>query len=161
MNEITSERFRHVLGYLPTGVTVVTAYGEDGPIGMAANSVTSLSLDPPLILVCPARSSTTWPHIREAGSFCVNIMAGHHERITRQFALKDADRFAGVSISRRSAGPALDDAVAWIECRLHNEYDGGDHTIAVAEVLAIDAAEDAQPLVFFRGRYGSFAVPEA
>jgi 3-hydroxy-9,10-secoandrosta-1,3,5(10)-triene-9,17-dione monooxygenase reductase component len=161
MTEITTERFRHVLGYLPTGVTVVTAYGQDRPVGMAANSVTSLSLDPPLILVCPAKSSTTWPEIREAGHFCVNIMAGHHERITRQFARKDADRFAGVPVSRRSAGPALDDAVAWIECRLRNEYDGGDHTIAIAEVLAIDAAEDARPLVFFRGQYGSFAVPEA
>jgi 3-hydroxy-9,10-secoandrosta-1,3,5(10)-triene-9,17-dione monooxygenase reductase component len=161
MSAISRGRFRHVLGHLPTGVTVVTAHARQRPVGMAANSVSSLSLDPPMILVCPAKSSTTWPQIRETGSFCVNVMAGHHERITRQFALKGADRFAGVPTTDRATGPALNDAVAWIECRLRDEYDGGDHTIVVADVLAIDAAEQAVPLVFFRGRYGSFAAPDA
>ena len=161
MTGVTNERFRDVLGHLPTGVTVITAHGRRGPTGMAANSVTSLSLNPPMILVCPAKSSTTWPLIRESGWFCVNIMAGHHEQITRQFALKGADRFSGVSTTDRPAGPALNDAVAWIDCRLRDEYDGGDHTIAVSDVVAIDAARDVVPLVFFRGRYGSLAWSEA
>jgi len=149
--------FRQVMGHLATGVTVVTAHGAEGPVGMAANSVTSVSLDPPLVLVCPAKSSTTWPSIRAAGDFCVNVMAGHHEEICRQFALKDADRFLGVAWHERPAGPALDDAVAWVECRIRDEHDAGDHTIVVADVLAMAHGEDAVPLVFFRGRYGTFS----
>jgi flavin reductase (DIM6/NTAB) family NADH-FMN oxidoreductase RutF len=156
---IAAERFREVLGHLPTGVTVVTAFGPDGPIGMAANSVTSVSLDPPMILLCPAKSSTTWPSIRGAGDFCVNVMAKHHEAVTRQFAGRGGDRYAGVDHTPRITGPALRDAVAWIECRLRDEHDAGDHTIAVADVLAIDAVGKAEPLVFFRGRYGTFADP--
>jgi 3-hydroxy-9,10-secoandrosta-1,3,5(10)-triene-9,17-dione monooxygenase reductase component len=78
VHEIAGEAFRQVLGHLPTGVTVITAWAEHEPTGMAANSVTSVSLDPPLVLFCPAKSSTTWPHIRQSGRFCVNVMAGHH-----------------------------------------------------------------------------------
>jgi 3-hydroxy-9,10-secoandrosta-1,3,5(10)-triene-9,17-dione monooxygenase reductase component len=156
MERISQRQFRDVLGHLPTGVTVVTAYTPDGPTGMAANSVTSVSLDPALILFCPGKSSTTWPAIRNSHEFCVNVMAGHHEAVTRQFALKGADRFAGIDYVDRSTGPGLCDAVAWIECRLRNEHDAGDHTIVVAEVVAIEASADVAPLVFFRGRYGTF-----
>ncbi|HWI74705.1 MAG TPA: flavin reductase family protein [Baekduia sp.] len=148
--------FRRVLSHLPTGVTVIAAHGPDGPCGMAANSVTSVSLDPPLILFCPARSSTTWPDIRAAGRFCVNVMAGHHEQVTRQFAAPAVNRFAGVEYANRSTGPALIDAVAWIECELYDEHEAGDHAIVVARVIAIEAAAGVDPLVFFRGQYGSF-----
>ena len=160
MTEITGDEFRRVLGHLPTGVTVITAYTPDGPTGMAANSVTSVSLDPPLVLVCPAKSSETWPAIREQRRFCVNVMAGHHEEVSRQFARKDADRFAGVPWHERPSGPALDDAVAWIGCELRDEHDAGDHMIVVASVDEIEAASDTVPLVFFRGRYGTFTVDE-
>ena len=150
-------RFRQVLAHLPTGVSVITAHGADGPAGLAANSVTSVSLDPPLVLFCPARTSTTWPTIRNAGAFCINVMAGHHEAVTRRFAAKAVDRFAGLDYEDRPSGPALNDALAWIECRLEHEHEAGDHTIAVARVLAIEAAPAlADPLVFFRGGYGSF-----
>jgi 3-hydroxy-9,10-secoandrosta-1,3,5(10)-triene-9,17-dione monooxygenase reductase component len=151
--------FRRVLGHLATGVTVLTAYGEDGPVGMAANSVVSVSLDPPLILFCPAKSSSTWPTLRESGKFCVNVMAHHHEDVTRRFALRDVDRFAGLEYLERPCGPVLEDAVAWIECDLRDEHDAGDHTIVVAKVLELDAFEDRLPLVFFRGRYGAFVEP--
>jgi flavin reductase (DIM6/NTAB) family NADH-FMN oxidoreductase RutF len=153
---ISGDRFREVLGHLPTGVTVITAHGPDGPVGMAANSVTSASLDPPLMLFCPARSSSTWPVIRDSGRFCINVMADHHEAATRQFARRNAERFTDVRHRHRPAGPGLEDAVAWIECALRSEYDAGDHTIALGEVLAIEAAGAQLPLVFFRGRYGSF-----
>ena len=155
---IDPAHFRRVLGHLPTGVTVITAYGADGPVGMAANSVTSVSLEPPLILFCPATSSTTWPDIRAAGAFCVNVMAGHHEEVTRRFAAKGADRFTGVSYEERPKGPALTDAVAWIECDLHDEHEAGDHSIVVARVVAIEAAAGIEPLVFFAGTYGSFRL---
>jgi 3-hydroxy-9,10-secoandrosta-1,3,5(10)-triene-9,17-dione monooxygenase reductase component len=158
---VAPDRFRHVLGHLPTGVTVISAMGRNGPVGMTANSVTSVSLDPPLILLCPAKSSETWPDVRRAGTFCVNVMAGHHEALTRRFAQKDTDRFAGVELTARPAGPALDDAVAWIGCSIRAEHDGGDHTIVVADVMDIEAADGAVPLVFFQGRYGTFADPLA
>lgn len=157
-HQIDGERFRHVLGHLPTGVTVVTAHHRDGPVAMSANSVTSVSLEPPLILFCPAKTSTTWPKIDEGGSFCVNVFAAHHEDMSRRFAARGVDRFAGIPWHSRPAGPGLDEAVAWIECSIWATYDGGDHLIVVGEVARLDVREDgAEPLVFFRGRYGSFA----
>jgi 3-hydroxy-9,10-secoandrosta-1,3,5(10)-triene-9,17-dione monooxygenase reductase component len=160
MSDIQSDLFRHVLGHLPTGVAVITANGPDGPAGMTANSVTSVSLDPPLILFCAARSSTTWPLIRAAGSFCVNVMAGHHEETTRRFAMRGVDRFAGLEFRVTPSGPALADAVAWIQCTLRDEHEGGDHTIVVANVIALETATTGvAPLVFFRGAYGTFAGP--
>lgn len=154
--EISAEQFRRVLGHLPTGVTVVTARTPGGPVGMAANSVTSLSLRPPLILFCPARISETWPRIRAAGRVCVNVVAGHREDLTRQFSRRGIDRFAGISWHARDGGPALDDAVAWIECTVRAEHDGGDHTIVVLDVRRLEAAPACEPLVFFRGAYGTF-----
>jgi flavin reductase (DIM6/NTAB) family NADH-FMN oxidoreductase RutF len=155
---IDPDEFRRVFSHLPTGVAVLTAHGADGPLGLAANSVTSVSLDPPLVLFCPARSSTTWPAIRATGAFCINVMASHHEAVTRAFAARGSDRFAGVRSVERPAGIALHDALAWIECRIEDEHDAGDHTIVVARVVAIEGAENVtDPLVFFRGAYGSFA----
>jgi 3-hydroxy-9,10-secoandrosta-1,3,5(10)-triene-9,17-dione monooxygenase reductase component len=158
---IDPRRFRRVLGHLPTGVTVIAAYGVDAPVGMTANSVTSVSLDPPMILFCPAKSSSTWPRIRATGAFCVNVLAGHHEELTRQFAAKGIDRFSGVAYEERPTGPALIDAIAWIECVLYSEQEAGDHMIALARVISIEtrAVADPEPLVFFRGRYGSFRTP--
>lgn len=154
---VDSESFRRVLGHLPTGVTVITAHGFAEPVGMAANSIASVSLEPPMILLCPAKSSTTWPTIRDSGKFCVNVMASHHETTTRRFAQRGADRFDGLSLHDRPSGPALDDAVAWIDCAVRDEHDAGDHTIVLADVLGLDADETASPLIFFRGRYALLA----
>ena len=154
-----SERFRQVLGHLPTGVTVITAHHPDGPVGMSANSVTSVSMEPPLILFCPAKSSTSWPRIHQSGRFCVNVFGAQHEEISRRFAARDVDRFAGVAWHSRPDGPALDEAVAWIECTIDAEHEAGDHLIVVGAVDRLDVREDGgEPLVFFRGRYGSFAA---
>jgi 3-hydroxy-9,10-secoandrosta-1,3,5(10)-triene-9,17-dione monooxygenase reductase component len=155
--QIEPNHFRNVLGHFPTGVTVLTAYSPAGPIGMSANSLTSVSLDPPLLLVCPAKNSETWPAIREAGRFCVNVMARHHEPTVRRFAVRGVDRFEGSSYHDRSSGPALDDAIAWIDCELQHEHDAGDHTIAVCAVVGLEHAAEGEPLVFFRGRYGTFS----
>jgi flavin reductase (DIM6/NTAB) family NADH-FMN oxidoreductase RutF len=152
--------FRRVLGHLPTGVTVITGQLPDGPIGMACNSVTSVSLEPPLIAFCPARRSETWQALRPTARFCVNVMAEHHEAATRAFARKGIDRFAGIGYHARRCGPALDGAVAWLDCEIRAEHDGGDHLIVVAEVMALEARIDAAPLVFFRGAYGTF-LPQA
>jgi 3-hydroxy-9,10-secoandrosta-1,3,5(10)-triene-9,17-dione monooxygenase reductase component len=159
---IDPDRYRLVLGHLPTGVTVVSANGVQGPVGMSANSVTSVSLEPPMILFCPAKTSSTWPAIRDSARFCVNVFASHHEETSRRFSARDIDRFAGVSWHRRGAGPALDDAVAWIECTIDAVHEAGDHLIVVGLVDELEMRQDAgvEPLVFFRGHYGSFAENE-
>src|SRR5262249_31588657 len=143
-------------GHLATGVTVITAHHPKGPIGMAANSLTAASLEPPLILVCVGKRSETWPLIRETGLFCVNVMAHHHENIAQRFSNRGVDRFEGVSCATRQAGPALCDAVAWIDCEICREHEAGDHTIVVGKVVDLEASADVRPLVFFRGRYGTF-----
>lgn len=153
-------QFRRVLGNLPTGVVVIAARTRDGLVGMAANSITSVSLEPRLISICAARTSTTWPRIRGAGRFCVSILADHHEQASRQFAASGVDRFAGLQWHDRPGGPALDDAVAWLDCEVYAEYAAGDHTIVLARVKDLGAAEDGRALVFFRGRYGRFVSNE-
>ena len=156
---MTPQEFRRVLGHLPTGVTVITARTQEGPVGMAANSVTSVSLEPPLVLFCPSRTSETWPQLRESGRFTINVMAHHHEDLTVRFAAKGVERFAGLDCVDGPTGPRLHDALAWIDCELRDEHDAGDHTIVVADVLEINSAPEEQlkpPLVFFRGRYGTF-----
>lgn len=158
---LTSDRLRHVMGHFATGVTIVTAHGETGPVGMAVNSFTSVSLEPPLVLLCPARTSFTWPIIRASGRFCINVMGSGHADFTRRFCQKPEDRFADLGWVDRQAGPALDSAVAWIECEVSTEHEAGDHTIVVARVDEVDVAEAVDPLVFFRGAYGTFHTPAA
>jgi 3-hydroxy-9,10-secoandrosta-1,3,5(10)-triene-9,17-dione monooxygenase reductase component len=155
---IDGARFRDVLGHLPTGVVVVTGYHDGGPVGMSSNSFTSVSLEPPLVLFCPAKDSQTWPQIGATGAFAVNIFAAHHEEASRRFSQRGIDRFAGVAWHARPAGPALDDAVAWIECTIDTTYEAGDHLIVVGAVNRLELnPRQADPLVFFRGRYGSFS----
>ena len=153
---IEASAFRRVLSHLPTGVTVITGEHVDGPVGMACNSVTSVSLEPPLISFCPARTSETWSALRHTGRFCVNVMANDHDWAVRAFARKGIDRFAGVTYYPRFGGPAIQDAVAWLDCEIRAEHEAGDHLIVVAEVVGLTARADVAPLVFFRGAYGTF-----
>jgi 3-hydroxy-9,10-secoandrosta-1,3,5(10)-triene-9,17-dione monooxygenase reductase component len=157
VREIAPEQFRDVLGHLPTGVTVMAALAPHGPVGMAANSVTSVSLHPPLVLVCPAQASTTWPRIREAGRFCLNVMAREQADLARRFSTLGLDRFEDVPWRARPSGPGLEGALAWIECTIRDEYDAGDHTVVIATVDGLEASGEGEPLVFFRGRYGTFS----
>jgi 3-hydroxy-9,10-secoandrosta-1,3,5(10)-triene-9,17-dione monooxygenase reductase component len=151
-----AEHFRHVLGHVPTGVSVITGAPEGVPCGMAVNSFGALSLTPPLVLFCPARSSTTWPDLRRARALCINVLAHEHVELCRQFSRRAVDRFAGVSWHWRGRSPALDGVVCWLDCELVDEYDGGDHTIVVSRVLAMELASRPVPLVFLRGAYGTF-----
>lgn len=155
VREFARERFREVLSHAPTGVTIITARTPCGLTGMTANSFTSVSLDPPLVLFCPSKTSETWPRLRDADRFCINILAREHEQLCRQFAQKGADRFAGVPFHGRLCGPALDGAVGWLDCEMETEHEAGDHLIVVARVLEIDANASVSPLVFHRGRYGT------
>ena len=135
---------REVLGHFVSGIVVVTAASPAGPIGFTCQSFASLSLDPPLISFAPARTSTTWPRIRAAGAFCVNVLAADHQELSAGFA-RSGRRTSSPGVAWRrgpSGAPVLDGVSAWIDCTLWNEYDGGDHTIAVGRVLDLGADPD-------------------
>jgi len=153
-----SAEFRRILGHWVSGVAVVATRTTDGKLcGLTANAVASVSLEPPLILVCVERSADTHNCITAAGFFSVNILESNAERIARRFsAWEVGKKFDGLAFHNEVTGaPVLDDALAWIDCRVWAEHDGGDHTIFIGEVLAGDAREGS-PLIYYRGGYGRF-----
>ncbi|MGW8887422.1 flavin reductase family protein [Streptomyces sp. NPDC055749] len=153
---IDSTRMRETLSSFCTGVAVITAIQPDGrPAGMAVQSFSSVSFDPPLVCFCPAHTSTTWPLIRTAGSFAVNILAADQQQLCRQFAVTGGDKFGGVDWHPGANGaPLLDAALATIECELTDVLDGGDHAIALGRVTALAQPREAEPLLYFRRTYG-------
>src|SRR4051794_18236067 len=160
MPEIDSAHFRQVLGHFPTGVTVITAVGPEGrPGGLAVGSFFSVSLEPPLVGFCAGKSSSSWPGIRDAGAFCVNILAEDQEAVCRQFSSKVDDKFAGLGWTALANGaPKLSDVLAWIECDIEAVHDAGDHEICVGRVRELKVERENGPLLFYRGGYGRFAV---
>jgi 3-hydroxy-9,10-secoandrosta-1,3,5(10)-triene-9,17-dione monooxygenase reductase component len=148
-------RFRHVLGHFCSGVAVITAMEGTFPVGFACQSFTALSLEPPLVSFSPARTSTTWPRIRRAGRFAVNVLAEDQEDLCRAFAVSGGDKFGGVDWSPSPTGsPVLGGGLAWIDCEVANEYEAGDHLIVVGSVVDLGVESDTLPLLFFRGGYG-------
>ena len=147
-------RFRDAMGSLPTGVTIVTAAGSDGPAGATANAVSSLSLEPMLMLACLDRGSRTLLAVQGANHFGVNVLHEGQEAIARAFATKApvADKWEGIGWNERDGIPAIDDALVWVGCELRDVIAGGDHVIVTGEVTAL-ATSEGDPLVFHRGRY--------
>jgi flavin reductase (DIM6/NTAB) family NADH-FMN oxidoreductase RutF len=144
---------REVLGTFATGVVIVTALGAD-PLGFTCQSFVSQSLDPPLISFSAARTSTTWPQIREVGRFCVNVLAHDQHELSELFARPGADRFAEVGWTpSRLGAPVLAGVSAWIDCELAAEYDAGDHTIVLGSVRAMHADPNRYPLIYYRSQY--------
>ena len=157
--------FRAVLGHFATGVVVVTAVHRGHPVGMTVQSFCSLSLDPPLILLCPGRTSTSWPRIEAVGRLCINLLAEGQAGLARQFAQTDTDKFGGVrwTPAPETGSPVLEDALAWIDCSLEEVHAGGDHVVAICRVLDLEAMPGRRPLIFFQSGYqriiGSGAEP--
>jgi 3-hydroxy-9,10-secoandrosta-1,3,5(10)-triene-9,17-dione monooxygenase reductase component len=150
-------RFRSVLGHFATGVTVVAAVDGREPIGLSVNSFTSVSLDPPLVLFCAAKASTTWPRIRKVGAFAVNVLSESQEDVSRVFATRGADKFRGVGWSAAPSGsPILDGVLAWVDCSLEAEHEAGDHVLVVGRARDLGVADEGVPLIFYRGGYGRF-----
>jgi 3-hydroxy-9,10-secoandrosta-1,3,5(10)-triene-9,17-dione monooxygenase reductase component len=158
---VDAASFRQVLGHFLTGVTIIAAVDPDNaqPIGLAASSFTSLSMDPPLVLFCAAKSSSSWPRIEAAGAYCVNVLGHDQERISRQFSTRGVDKYADISWHAGASGsPVFDDALAWIDCRIEAVHDGGDHVIVVGAVLELGSNDHHDgPLAYYRGGYGRFA----
>lgn len=152
---VESGRMREVLGHFASGVVVVTAATQDGPVGFTCQSFSSLSLEPPLVSFAPARTSSTWPRIRAVGTFCVSVLAAQQAVISTTFARSGTDKFAGVAWEPAPSGaPKLLDVAAWIDCTLEQEFPGGDHTIVVGRVRQLGADASRGPLLFHRGAYG-------
>jgi flavin reductase (DIM6/NTAB) family NADH-FMN oxidoreductase RutF len=151
--------FRHVLGHWSTGVAIVaTLTRSGGPCGLTANAIAAVSLTPPLVLACVERGADSHDALRQAGVFSINILAYGSEDVARRFAGDDVPgKFRGVPYHSEVSGvPVLDDALAWVDCRVHADYDGGDHTIFVGEVLGAGARE-GEPLLYHRGTYSRLA----
>ena len=151
---VSPDEFRSVLSAYATGVTVVTAFGPQGPSGATANAVTSLSLDPPMMLACLDRGSRTLTSVRAQGRFGVNALAAGQADIARRYSGKhpEPEKWAEVEWSERQGLPRLDGALVWIACELRDLIDGGDHLILTGNVIEAEA-RDGQPLLFHRGDY--------
>lgn len=155
---IDQAEFRRVLGHFASGVTVVTACQAGVCHGMTVSAFTSLSLEPPLILLCIDQRAHCHDVLLSAGTFVVNILAEDGEWLSRLFAGRDPDKFAKVRYRIGRAGaPMLDEALGVIECRVHSQYPGGDHSIFVGEVIATEVRRKSKPLLYFRSGYGQLA----
>jgi flavin reductase (DIM6/NTAB) family NADH-FMN oxidoreductase RutF len=158
---IDTLRYRQVIGSFATGVAIVTCSGPDGPAGLTTNAVTSLSLEPLLLLVCFDNGSRTLPAVRASGRFAVNILRAGQEDVARVFASKRVGRekFEAATHQDAHGVPLIDGALAWLACDLRELHPGGDHTIGIGAVTHMDADPDGEPLVWWRGAYRRCDAP--
>jgi flavin reductase (DIM6/NTAB) family NADH-FMN oxidoreductase RutF len=154
MRDVGPDHFRSVMGHFATGVTVVTVATPGGPVGLTANAVCSLSLEPLLLLVCFDNAARTLPPLRETGRFGVNVLASGQQDLARLFASKlpEREKFAGIPHTVHDGIPVIEGVLAWVGCRLERLIPGGDHTIGIGSVEAAEAGE-GEPLLWFRGGY--------
>ncbi|HVA69450.1 MAG TPA: flavin reductase family protein [Candidatus Binataceae bacterium] len=151
---IDKNELRRVMGHFATGVTVITTVSTDGKLfGLTANAFSSLSLDPPLVVVCVDKKAESWPHFEQSRVFTVNFLSDDQEALSRRFAVSGGPKFEGVAYRLGANGaPILDGTLGFIECKLAAAYPGGDHSIYVGEVQEAQTIE-GKPLLFFRGGY--------
>jgi flavin reductase (DIM6/NTAB) family NADH-FMN oxidoreductase RutF len=157
---VTQEEFRSALSRFPSGITVVTSRGVAGQLhGITVSAFCSVSLNPPLILVCIERTTASHMAIQNARVFAVNVLAARREQLSERFSLPKLDKFEGVDYHSGLEGvPVLEEALVALECRLVNAYDGGDHTIFVGLVERV-SIRDGKPLVYFHGNYRDILDP--
>ena len=151
-----ARRFRDVLGRFCTGVTVITAMSNNEPVGMTCQSFSSVSLTPPLVLFCPAKTSRAWPLIRKSGRFAVNLLAHGQDDVSNTMATKGIDKFADVDwhASDVTGSPIIEGTLGHIDCSIDTVHEAGDHYIVVGRVEELHASEVPDPLLFFQGKYG-------
>jgi flavin reductase (DIM6/NTAB) family NADH-FMN oxidoreductase RutF len=159
-------RFRHVFGHYPTGVVAITSRDETGaPVGMAVGTFGSASLNPPLVTFLVDHASSTWPHIRQAGVFCANVLSSTQHVVSHALARRGGEKFADLAWTESpvTSSPLLEGVAAWFDCRIVAVHEVGDHDLVVGEVLALDlasAADGTEPLIFLRGGYVQVAGSE-
>jgi flavin reductase (DIM6/NTAB) family NADH-FMN oxidoreductase RutF len=151
---IEKNELRRIMGHFATGVSVITTISQEGmAYGLTANALTSVSLEPPLLLISVDKKAESYAYFEQSKVFTVNILCDHQEGLSRRFAVSGGNKFEGVAYRRGiNQVPILEDALAHIECRLYATYDGGDHTLYLGEVLEAETRE-GKPLLFYRGGY--------
>lgn len=154
--DVSQRDLRDSMAHYASGLTIVTGFDLDGPVGFTCQSFYSVSLDPPLISFSVMTSSSSYPRIRDTGRFCVNILAHNQHELSNQFARRGTDKWAGTEWGITTAGtPVLRGTLLWIDCELRDEYEAGDHYIVVGEVKELSPGDwnRGEPLVFFKGSY--------
>lgn len=158
--DLDPDQLRKAFGIFPSGVVAVAAEVDGVPVGLAASSFTSVSLDPPLVSVNLATTSKTWPDLRRATHLGVTVLADHHAIVCRQLAGEPGQRFDGVAYTVSSEGAiTLDDGLAQFDCTIYREVDAGDHVLVLLELHAVQHAVDGHPLVFHRSGFGKLERP--
>jgi len=151
-----ARRFRDVLGRFASGVTVVAGVSNGEPVGMTCQSFSSVSLDPPLVLFIPAKSSRAWPLIQRSGRFCVNFLAADQADLSNTMASRGTDKFADVkwSPAPHTGSPMLEGALAHLDCAIQAVHEAGDHYVVIGRVLDLALTDvPGEPLLFFEGAY--------
>jgi 3-hydroxy-9,10-secoandrosta-1,3,5(10)-triene-9,17-dione monooxygenase reductase component len=150
-----ARKFRDVLGLFASGVTVVTSMADGAPVGMTCQSFSSVSLEPPLVMFCPAKTSRAWPFMQRAGFFCVNILAGDQAEISNAMATKGSDKYDGIGWTRSGTGaPLIDGVLGYVDCTVHSVHEAGDHYVVLGRVKDLDFGDrDRTPLLYYRGAY--------
>lgn len=160
-----ARRFRDVLGLFASGVTVVTSVSDGAPVGMTCQSFSSVSLEPPLVMFSPAKTSRAWPLMQRAGFFCVNILAADQADVSTAMATKGTDKYDGIDWRPAPTGaPLLAGVVGYVDCTVHSVHEAGDHYVVLGRVRelgfgssAADGADDRAPLLYYRGGYDTVA----
>lgn len=152
------QSLRRAYSMFPSGVTAVCAIIDGQPVGMAASSFTSVSLDPPLVSVCIALTSSTWPILRTAHRLGVSVLGERHGQVARQLAARGGDRFAGVAYEVNQGAVLVPDAAMWAVCSLDQEFTAGDHVIAVLRVYSADPHPEIRPIIFHASDFHQLAV---
>jgi 3-hydroxy-9,10-secoandrosta-1,3,5(10)-triene-9,17-dione monooxygenase reductase component len=154
--QAAARAFRDALGRFCTGVTVVTSLLDGEPVGMTCQAFSSVSLEPPLVMFIPAKTSRAWPQMQQAGHFCVNLLARDQEELSNVFASRGTDKYAGVSWTASTTGaPLLDGVIGFVDCTIHAVHDAGDHWIVIGRVQDLGVTDEVDPLLFYQGRYRS------
>lgn len=157
---IEPSRFRQALGHYASGITVITSHTDDEPIGFTCQSFYSVSMSPPLVSFSVMASSASYPKIRQAGRFAVNILSGEQVGVSNQFARRGTDKWHGVEWQESPLGnPIIAGSLHWFDCEIHAEHVAGDHLIVIGEVKALNLQEAAatRPLLYFKGQYCNLA----
>ncbi|MCB6184215.1 flavin reductase family protein [Leeia sp. TBRC 13508] len=153
---IEPKRFREALGHYASGITIITSQLEGEPVGFTCQSFYSVSTTPPLVSFSVMKTSFSYPKIRQAGRFAVNVLTSEQESISNQFARQGADKFSGIKINNSQLGnPIIADTLLWLDCEIYAEHEAGDHLIVIGEVKSMGQTKvaDAQPLLYFKGQY--------
>ena len=159
MGKLDIQILREAYGAFPSGVTALCAMIDGSPVGMAASSFTSVSMDPPLVSICVANTSSTWPLLRPATRLGVSVLAAGHEAAARGLSAKTGDRFAGLGLEVTDEGAVLiEESAAWLDCTLFDEVPAGDHSMLLLRIEALRTFPDQHPLVFHGSKFRQLAA---